>query len=99
MQTRPFNVNEYINRLKSGVADRFGLPLRTSADFVRLSDSISESGAGYLSQSTLKRLWGYVKDTRAKHLSTLDILARYLGSADFHSFCRETDSEKTESGF
>lgn len=97
MDTRPFN--EHINRLKTGVTERFGLPLRTSADFVRLSDSICDSGAGYLSQSTLKRLWGYVKDTRAKHLSTLDILARYLGHSDFHSFCREADDEKTESGF
>ena len=57
-------------------------------------------GAGYLSQSTLKRLWGYVKDTQAKHLTTLDILARYVGCDDFHSFCKDRyPGDSPESGF
>lgn len=98
METR--QLSAYIQSLKKEVADKYCLPLSTSADFKRLSLAIVESGTGYLSQSTLKRLWGYVKDTPAKHLTTLDILSRYVGYDDFHSFCKDRHKgDSAESGF
>lgn len=98
METR--QLSAYIQSLKKEVADKYCLPLSTSADFKRLSLAIVESGIGYLSQSTLKRLWGYVKDTPAKHLTTLDILSRYVGYDDFHSFCKDRHKgDSAESGF
>ncbi len=98
METR--QLSSHIQSLKKEVAGKYGLPLATSADFKRLSSAMMEAGAGYLSQSTLKRLWGYVKDTQAKHLTTLDILARYVGCDDFHSFCKDRyPGDSPESGF
>ena len=86
--------------LREEVVARFGRMVNTSADFGKLSDAVAESGAGYLSQSTLKRLRGYVKDTRRKHRSTLDILSRYIGYADFAAYCNAMDRLNiTDSGF
>lgn len=86
-------ISAYTACLKNEVAVRFGQEPRKSTDFKRLSESIAESGAGYLSQSTLKRLWGYVRDTERKHRSTLDVLARYVGDADFTSFTMRIPKE------
>ncbi len=94
------NLSIYIIRLKMLVAEKFGLSPCTPADFYRLSETIAASGAGYLSPSTLKRLWGYVKNSGARHLSTLDILARYIGYTDFSAFCRAVaPAISVESGY
>lgn len=77
--------------LREEVARKYRRQIKTSADFSQLSEAVAESGAGYLSQSTLKRLWGYVKDTRRKHRSTLDILSRYIGYNDFAAYCSVLD--------
>lgn len=61
------------------VEDKSGMRVRTSRDFELLAEAIVDSRAGYVSASTLKRLWGYVKDTKGKHVSTLDVLARFAG--------------------
>ena len=63
------------------VEGKSGIKGRTSKDFERLAEIITDSNAGFISASTLKRFWGYVKDTRAKHTATLDVLARYAGYA------------------
>lgn len=87
--------------LRKAVEKRAGFKIETSSDFNRLSEVIAESGAGYLSTSTLKRFWGYVKDTSGKHRSTLDILARFAGfekGFDSFRFHCETD-ESIESGY
>ena len=42
-----------------------------------------------VSVSTLKRLWGYVTYGSDPRNSTLDILSRYVGRADFRSLCLE----------
>lgn len=65
--------------LRKAVEEKSGFKATTSNDFERLAETITDSGSGYISSSTLKRLWGYVKDTRGKHKATLDVLARYAG--------------------
>lgn len=87
--------------LRRAVEQRLSFPLSTSRDFDTLSDMMTESGAGYLSSSTLKRIWGYVRDTPRKNQSTLDVLARFVG---FPGGCAEFISHfdkitESESGF
>lgn len=72
--------------LRAEVAREYGGRLSSSNDFARLSKIISDSKSGYLSASTLKRLWGYVKDTPTKRTSTLDILSRYIGYDSFDDY-------------
>lgn len=90
----------YMMILRKAVEKKAHFKIRTSKDFQKLSDDLAETGAGYLSASTLKRFWGYVKDTAGKHTSTLDILARYAGfEAGYYQFvkqCRESDGIESD---
>lgn len=99
MDKNPRNI--YLKLLRKAVENKAQFRIQTSKDFQRLSEAIAEDGVGYLSSSTLKRFWGYVKDTAGKHSSTLDILARYAGYpggyGSFVSHCTETDG--VESGY
>ena len=48
-----------------------------------------------VSASTLMRLWGYRQGVATRQ-STLDILARYLGYADYVMFCQWSPADKDE---
>lgn len=87
--------------LEKEVEKRSGLKVKTSRDFEILAETIIGSGAGYISPSTLKRLWGYVTDTKKKNISTLDVLARYAGyPKGFQEFSKKVESDMgVESGF
>ncbi|MFI3330881.1 MAG: hypothetical protein R3Y38_03670 [Rikenellaceae bacterium] len=50
----------------------------TTSAFRALSNLIDDKLGETVSETTLKRLWNYVNDSRAPYSSTLDILARYL---------------------
>ena len=91
----------YLRLLLRKVEDRLGYTVKTSRDYLALSEAIKSSGSGSLSPTTLKRVWGYVRDTPGKHLSTLDTLSRFAGYPEgFHAFCRACDTEAgIDSGF
>lgn len=77
-----------IQELKSLVEKRFGRRLCATNDFESLSLLLLTERRTPISASTLKRIWQYVNDEHAPRMSTLDILARYVGHADFVAFCR-----------
>ena len=83
-----FKYKAEIQELKSLVEKRFGRRLCTTNDFERLSALLLTEIKTPVSTSTLKRIWQYVNDEHAPRMSTLDILARYVGHADFVAFCR-----------
>ena len=57
-------------------------------DFVSLSQLIFERLHASISDSTLKRLWGYVDPQNVKpRTNTLNILAEFLGCENFEGFC------------
>ena len=89
-----------LNYLLSEVQRHYGRRLATSADFEALSVVIEHESGELLSSSTLKRLWGYVTLKPTPRPSTLDVLCRYIGKKDFHTFCKEIrDSGQFESRF
>lgn len=67
--------------LKSGKA------MQTPVDFEWLEMQIEKKTKEQVSASTLMRVWGYRKGVSTRQ-STLDILARYLGYADYVTFCQ-----------
>ncbi len=69
------------------VEKAYAKPLNSSTDFEEFSLQLKYRLGMSISASTLKRLWGYVGDTHSPRPQTLDILARYLGHADFKNFC------------
>lgn len=77
-----------IQELKLLVEERFGHRLCTTNDFESLSILLLTERKCSISASTLKRIWQYVNDEHAPRLSTLDILAQYVGHADFMAFCK-----------
>ena len=66
-----------------------GLNMHLNHDFVSLSQQIFERLHESISDSTLKRLWGYVDPQNVKpRTNTLNILAVFLGCKDFDNFCK-----------
>lgn len=85
-----------LNYLLKEVEKRFGRRLSTSADYEVLSIVIEHESGELVSASTLKRLWGYVALKPSPRLSTLDVLARYIGKRDFLSFRQSLQESKAD---
>lgn len=88
-----------ISLLKLKVEARHGGPLRTPNDFRALSVAIRQDVGQTLGVTTLKRLWGYVTNINRPTYSTLSILSRYAGYADWNTFCVTCGTESGASGF
>lgn len=80
--------NAEIEQLKLLVEEKYGKGLNTTTDFESFSVDLHYKAQLDLSASTLKRLWGYVSDSHKPRVGTLDVLARYLGHADYRAFVR-----------
>lgn len=76
-----------LNSLLKEVMKVYGRRVATTTDFESLSVVIEHEIGELLSASTLKRLWGYVRDRRVPRADTLDILSKYCGKKDFKDFC------------
>ncbi len=72
--------------LRNLVEDIVGRKLNTTNDFALLSYELKENGYGYLSVSTLKRVWGYVGGYNNIRETTLDILSSFVGYTDYRTF-------------
>lgn len=86
----PFNVIELLRR-------KSGSDLRLPSDCQLLSLDIEGRTGVHVGATTLKRLLGFVPDERTPHLSTLDIIAQYLGYAHWEELSKVED--KGNSGF
>ena len=85
---------EHIERLKHAVIAAFGQTLDSPTDYERLSADIQRKTGELISVSTLKRLFGYLKQGTVPRPSTLSVLARYVGFSGWSDFClREECSE------
>ena len=73
-------------RLLGEVEQAWGQPIRTPKDFEQLSQAIFERLHTNVSPTTLKRLWGYLSEEVQPRQGTLDILARFVGFADYARF-------------
>ncbi len=73
------------SRIRRAVEKSFGRELKTPKDFEKLSDDIFKRTRSTLGTSTLKRIWGYIDQVEVRR-STLDILAKYCGFADYEAW-------------
>ena len=71
------------------VEEKFGNEIRATSAFERLAEALEAECKEGLGASTLKRIWGYVPNDTTPRLSTLNILARYVGYEDFKAFRKE----------
>ena len=79
------NENEILKRIK----EQAGIGMNKSSDFETLAQSIKDKTNESLGVNTLKRLFGYKTEKVVPRLSTMDIIAQYLGSADYESLIKE----------
>lgn len=78
-----------VDLLLDKLKDKYKRGEYTTNDYKSLSVAIADSGAGYISVSTLKRIFGYVNDHHKPTMTTLDIIARYVGYGCYEEFYKE----------
>lgn len=82
--------NDALKRLRNDVEQHIGRKLVSPADFVFLSDRLRQEGFGYVSSTTLKRVWGYITDKGNSYSPsnfTLRALCGLLGFMDWPEYC------------
>ncbi|MCM1066290.1 MAG: hypothetical protein NC418_01795 [Muribaculaceae bacterium] len=83
----PKQYNPYhIECLKHDVEQKFGRTCKSPADFKLLVLHIQRLTGDIISDSTLRRVWGYSKTQSTSRLSTLTTLARTLGFIDWDAY-------------
>ncbi|MBO4430305.1 MAG: leucine-rich repeat domain-containing protein [Bacteroidaceae bacterium] len=69
-----------------------GRKMRTPKDFDFLSERIFETLHQNISATTLKRIWGYLAEPVVPRLSTLNLLAQYVGADNWEAFSQQSQN-------
>lgn len=77
-----------IAALRQMIEQSIGRSIITPSDFNFLRETIAVRCQDTLSDSTLKRIWGYVKGYGSTNATTLSLLARCVGFRDWQDFLR-----------
>lgn len=77
-----------IEILRETVEQKLKRKLLSSGDFDLLAAAIAKESSDRISQSTLKRVWGYVSNRHRLRNETLSILSRFTGYNDWTDFCK-----------
>lgn len=86
-----------IEQLREAIENEVGRKMKTPKDFDYLSEAIGRQLHEHISSTTLKRMWGYLAEPVTPRISTLDILAQFLGHADWDAFCKSLPDESSVS--
>jgi len=90
---------QYSDLLRSMIEQSVGRTMQTPADFEALKEKINERCGSTLSDSTLKRFWGYVRGYGTIRQSTLNMLSRFVGFADWDDFVNYAERGEESSSF
>lgn len=83
------NEKSDIENLREAVERKLKKKLLSPSDFDFLAAAIAKESRDRISQSTLKRVWGYVSNRHSLRNETLSILARFVGYGDWADFCEK----------
>ena len=92
---------EDIKALIDAMEDAMGITCVTASHFEIMSQHILNHSGEYLSPTTLKRIWGYLKEDTRTRTTSLSIISRSLGFKDWNDFLKRNETandEKTLSG-
>ena len=76
--------------MKKDIERFISRPLQSPADYILLSELLQKEKFGYISPTTLKRVWSYVVDKGDEctpSAYTLNTLAKYFGFSDILEYC------------
>lgn len=76
----------YIEELKSILSKSVMRQMDGPKDFKYLYNAIKERTNETVGENTLRRLWGYIDGYETIRESTLDVLCRFAGFPDWHTF-------------
>lgn len=82
-----------ILELKKRIEESLNRKMKTPTDFIFLSGAVFERTRETMSPTTLKRLWGYIDGADKTRNSTLEILSRFLGFANWDEFLESISHE------
>ena len=85
------------NLLRSKIEEMTGRKPVTPRDFAWLCETVMERTRERVSGSTLRRFWGYADEGVRASTFTKDVLARYLGFADFAQFVERNGRGEVQS--
>ena len=79
---------QHIETLKHDVEKLIGNKPYSHGDFTKLSDEVFKASKEMISPTTLKRLWGYLRqESPTPQTRTLNVLATYLGFKGWLDYC------------
>lgn len=84
-------------RLREQIENMVGRKMRTPRDFAWLSEVMEERTQQKVSATTLRRFWGYVNEGVSASQYTKNVLAQFLGYADFEEFASSQGSGQEQS--
>lgn len=75
-----------LKELIQRVEDTANMKATTPKEFEKLSEAIFRRTGILLSPTTLKRIWGYLDESKTARRSTIDTLCRFCGWQDYEHF-------------
>jgi hypothetical protein len=77
--------------IKKKIEDKSGIKIRYGKDCITLSEKIFSECGFKLSASTIRRLFGFVQNTKEVRVHTLDVLSNYLGFSSWDDLIQPMD--------
>lgn len=81
------------------IEEKFGKEIQYGRDCEALSEAIIEETGQRIAVTTLKRMTGFVSKQCNPHLSTMDIIARYVGYSNYKLLAKELKHDTEISDF
>ena len=81
-----------LGQLREAIEKVVDRKMKTPKDFDFLSGCIFETLHQNISATTLKRIWGYLAEPVVPRLSTLNLLAQFVGFENWETFCQQSQS-------
>ena len=90
------NTNELLSQLRKFVLIKSGLRNIDPAHCKTISELIFKETKNYVSETTVKRFFGFAQTLHKFSLFTLNSLSQYIGFVDWESFCKDKENETTD---
>jgi hypothetical protein len=90
------NNTELLSQLRKFVLMKSGLRTMDPAHCKTISEYVFKETKNYVSETTVKRFFGFAQTVHKFSLFTLNSLAQYVGYADWEGFCKDKEDESAD---
>ncbi|WP_231427481.1 MULTISPECIES: hypothetical protein [Pedobacter] len=85
------NANELLSDLRKFVLIKSGLKIIDPSHCKLISEYVFQETKNYVSETTIKRFFGFATTLHKFSLFTLNSLSQYIGYSDWNTFCKEKE--------